>query len=310
MMLFFCACVEHEFFIHVSPNGSYQVKYSAHGDKMDLQDHDFPMPTGNKWNIHSTLEEVEVESYDYTAHRLFKRNESFPETFFKGDSIYMESLVKHPLEVHHANWFFWETFSLNGIFKGRQIKQKYPLIAQLITSPEDPPQNWLREGLTYLLSETLKRTPLEWNISPIIETELNNWIRDDLQSVNDSILFEEFDYYKNLGLDVIMQPVPPELYNEMDSVFKYLEDELKISMDMDGDTFDFHLILPGELTSTNSDSLAGDTLFWSFEFRDFMNNDYNLQAKSFINHPRRQVVGMIFFVIFAALFIGIKFYQD
>ena len=64
-----------------------------------------------------------------------------------------------------------------------------------------------------------------------------------MQSVNDSILFEEFDYYKNLGLDVIMQPAPPELYNEMDSVFKYLEDELKISMDMDGDTFDFHLIL-------------------------------------------------------------------
>ena len=72
--------MEHEFFIHVSPNGSYQVKYSAHGDKMDLQDHDFPIPTGNKWNIHSTLEEVEAESYDYTAYRLFKRNEDFPET--------------------------------------------------------------------------------------------------------------------------------------------------------------------------------------------------------------------------------------
>ena len=131
-MLFFCACVEHKFFVHVSPNGSYQVKYSAHGDKMDLQDHDFPMPTGIKWNIHSTLEEVEVESYDYTAHRLFKRNESFPETFFKGDSIYTESLVKHPIDVHHANWFFWETYSFIGIFKGRSINKKYPLIGHLM----------------------------------------------------------------------------------------------------------------------------------------------------------------------------------
>ena len=132
-------------------------------------------------------------------------NEYFPETFFKGDSIYMESLVKHPIEVHHANWFFWETFSLNGIFKGRQIKQKYPLIAQLITSPEDPPQNWLREGLTYLLSETLNRTPLEWNISPIIETELNNWIRDDLQSVNDSILINVF--FHSLSVHILTTSV-------------------------------------------------------------------------------------------------------
>ena len=102
ILLLICACVEHKFLFEISPDGSYEVKYSAHGDKMDLQDHDFPMPSGIQWVIHSTFEQIEVESYDYTAHRFFKRNENFPETFFIGDSIYSESLLKHPTKIKHS----------------------------------------------------------------------------------------------------------------------------------------------------------------------------------------------------------------
>ena len=306
ILLICCACVEHKFFFHISPDGSYEVNYSAHGDKIDLQDHDFPMPSGIKWIIHSTMDQVEAESYDYTAHRFFKRNENYPETFFTGDSIYSESLLKHPTEIKHSNWFFWETFVFNGKFNGRLMESKYPLISQLIESPDDPPEHWIQEGLAYLLSETLNQTPLEWNIQPIIKAELHKWIQNDLKSLNDSILFEDLDYYKNLGLDVIMQPAPPDLYSEMDSIFKSLEDELKISMDLDGDNFTYKLILPGILQSTNADSLAGDTLLWSFELRNYMNEDYVMSAESTIDYPGRQKAGIVLFIILGLLFIGVR----
>ncbi len=304
ILLLLSACVEHKFLFHVSPNGSYEVKYSAHGDKIDLQDHDFPMPAGVKWVIHSTMEQIEAESYDYTAHRFFKRNEKISETFFTGDSIYSESLLKHPTEVKHYNWFFWETFLFNGRFKGRLMESKYPLIAQLKASPDDPPEHWLHEGIAYLLSETLNRIPLDWNTRPIIEAELQKWIQNDLQTVNDSILFEDLDYYKNLGLDVIMQPAPPDLYPKMDSIFKSLEDELKISMDLDGDNFIYRLILPGVLQSTNADSLLGDTLLWSFELTNYMNEDYVMTAESTIEYPERRKAGIILCIILGLLFIG------
>ena len=192
------ACVEHKFFFHVSPDGNYNVKYSAHGDKMDLQDQDFPMPSGIKWIIHSTMDQVEAESYDYSARRIYKRNEIFPSSFYNGDSIPLGSLLQHPTKVKHSNWFFWETFVFNGKFKGRQMESKYPLIAQLKSSPDDPPEHWLQEGLAYLLSETLNQTPMEWNTRPIIEAELNNWIQNDLQSVNDSILLKNWNIMKIL----------------------------------------------------------------------------------------------------------------
>ena len=100
ILLFVFGCVEHYFLFKVSPNGSYEVHYSAHGNKIDLENQDFPMPTSDNWLIHSTLNEIEAESYDYGAKRFFKRNEPFPITFFNGDSIYFESLLKLNIPHH------------------------------------------------------------------------------------------------------------------------------------------------------------------------------------------------------------------
>ena len=305
-LLLVSACVEHKFSFHISPDGSYKVHYSAHGDKMDLQDHDFPMPFGVKWDIHSTMEQIEAESYDYTAHRFFKRNENFPETFFRGDSIYLGSILKHPIEVSHFYWFFWERFIFKGRLIGRKVENKYPLVRKFMEDIDNPPDGWVKEALIYLLTETLKRTDLEWNTRPIITAELNHWIEKELQSVNDSTLFEELDYYKNLGLDVIMQPAPPILYNEMDSIFKTLEDELEITLDLIDDSFEFQLILPGILESNNADSLAGDTLFWSLNLENYLTEDYILTAESGINYPGRQKWGVALFIILSFLLIGIR----
>lgn len=298
--------MEHKFFFNISPDGSYKVHYSAHGDKIDFNNHDFSMPSGVKWSIHSTLDQIEAESYDYSAHKLFKRNETFPATFYNDDSIYSESLLKHPTKIKHSNWFFWEKYKFEVRFLGRKVESKYPIVRQFIEDMENPPDGWIREVLIYLLTETLKRTNLEWNTRPIITAELNNWIEDELKSVGDSTLFEELNYYKNLGLDVIMQPAPPILYNEMDSIFKTLEDELEITLDLFDDTFEYQLILPGELVFNNADSLAGDTLFWSFNLEKYLSGDYILTAESSITYPVRKKWGVVLFIILVILFIGIQ----
>ena len=127
------------------------------------------------------------------------------------------------------------------------------------------------------------------------------------EGVNDSILFEEMDYYKNMGLDIIMQPSSPNLYNDMDSIFKTLEDELYITLDLIDDNFFLQLILPGILESTNADSLAGDTLFWSFHIEDYMNDDYIFVASSEINYSARQKWGIIILIFLIIIFTGMKY---
>ena len=300
------SCVEHKFSFQVSPDGSFQVDYNAHGDRSDLTDFDFTLPPDLNWTINSTLDDAEAESYDYTAHRIFTRNEYFPATFYNGDSIYFESLLKHPIEVKHSNWFFRETFTFEAKFVGRKVEIKYPMVGQLLQNKEEQPQGWIKEALAYLLTETLIRSDIEWNTRPIITAGLKEWLNTELQSISDSTLLEEIDYYKNLGLDIIMHPAPPAIYNDMDSIFKTLEDELQITLDLIDDSFAFQLILPGILESNNADSLAGDTLFWSFEMEDYMNDDYTMMAFSSINYPGRQKAG--FFIGFSVilLIIGVR----
>ena len=300
------SCVEHKFSFTVSPDGSYKVEYKGHGDKNDLTDFDFPLPTSGKWTINSTLENTEAESYDYTAHRLFKRNEYFPTTFYNGDSIYFESLLKHPIKVKHYNWFFRESFSFDVEIGGRNVSSKYPKVEQFILDTENPPMGWLKEALVYLLTETLNQAEMEWNTRPIIAAELLNWKNNELEILSDSTLLEEIDYYKNIGLDIIMQPASPDLYNEMDSIFKSLEDELTITLDLIDDSFSFQLILPGILEYTNSDSSASDTLFWSFELKDYMNENFVMRANSSINYPDRQKVGLFIGFTTILIFWGLR----
>ena len=300
------SCVEHKFYFTVSPDGSYKVEYKGHGDKNDLTDFDFPLPTSGKWTINSTLENTEAESYDYTAHRLFKRNEYFPTTFYNGDSIYFESLLKHPIKVKHYNWFFRESFSFDVEIGGRNVSSKYPKVEQFILDTENPPMGWLKEALVYLLTETLNQAEMEWNTRPIIAAELLNWKNNELEILSDSTLLEEIDYYKNIGLDIIMQPASPDLYNEMDSIFKSLEDELTITLDLIDDSFSFQLILPGILEYTNSDSSASDTLFWSFELKDYMNENFVMRANSNINYPDRQKAGLFIGFTTILIFWGLR----
>ena len=301
VILLIFSCVEHKFSFTVSPDGSYRLEYKGHGDKNDLTDFDFPLPTSGKWTINSTLENTEAESYDYTAHRLFKRNEYFPTTFYNGDSIYFESLLKHPIKVKHYNWFFRESFSFDVEIGGRNVSSKYPKVEQFILDTENPPMGWLKEALVYLLTETLNQAEMEWNTRPIIAAELLNWKNNELEILSDSTLLEEIDYYKNIGLDIIMQPASPDLYNEIDSIFKSLEDELTITLDLIDDSFSFQLILPGILEYTNSESSASDTLFWSFELQDYMNEKFVMRANSSINYPGRQKAGL--FIVFSTILI-------
>ena len=161
----------------------------------------------------------------------------------------------------------------------------------------------MKEALQFILIETLNQSNIDWNIKPIINSELNTWFENDLSVVSDSMLFEDIDYYKNLGLDIIMQPASPKLYNNIDSVFNHLEYELFTTLDLLDDNFEFSIILPGEILSTNADSVSGNNLFWSFSLQDYMNEDYKISASSKIYHSERYKWIIIFILLFIFFFI-------
>ena len=303
LLIFLCinACVEHKYHIVVSPDGSYSFEYHGHGNRQDLTDADVPLPEGLGWLIHSTLSE-DADSYYYTALKILNTNESLPSSFYIGDSLYFPSLLSHPIKVQYANWFVRETYKLDARFESRQVSEKYPKVESMIEDVENPHIGWVAEVFNYLFTETLGRTPLGFNQQGMVAIELNRWLNEDISVLPDSVLIDDFDELKEAGLDIIMRPLPPVHYDAMDSLFKQLEDEVRITLDLMDDEFEFSIVLPGELISTNADTTKGDTLFWVYSVRDFLNEDYVLLATSEQAHTSRIKVVVL---LLAALILGI-----
>ena len=303
LFLFIFSCVEHKYHIVVSPDGGYSFEYKGHGDRQDLMDVDVPLPEGLGWLVHSTLD-ADTESYDYTALKFLNVNESLPSSFYTGDSVYFPSLLSHPMQVQYSNWFVKETYTLKAQFESRKVSEKYPMVKSMIVDPENPQIGWASQVFNYLFTETLSRTPLEFNQQGMVAIELKRWLNEEIAILPDSVLIDDFDELRETGLDIIMRPLPPIHYDAMDSLFKQLEDEVRITLDLMDDEFEFSIVLPGKLVNTNADSTSGDTLFWMYSLEDFLSEDFILSARSEQYHPNRiNVVILLGVALILGLFI-------
>jgi hypothetical protein len=78
----------------------------------------------------------------------------------------------------------------------------------------------------------------------------------------------------------------------MDAMAPYI-DEANVTVNLNDDTFKFVGILPGVITRTNADSIFNDTLLWIFNYEDFLNDDYIIEAASIIYHPKRIQIAIV-----------------
>jgi hypothetical protein len=297
LILLSFGCVEHLITFHVQPSGQYNVSIYSHGDRQDLLDNDFCLPTSENWDIKSNFDSPDVETFDYNAKRSFSNNFDFPSTFYNGDSIFNASLLQTPTHVTTRNWFFWKTFIFSAQFQDRNVLQKYPKVLEFLQNSDNASNGWLKESLQYILKETIDRSQIEFNTKPIIAGDLDKWFSENIATLPDSILFVDIDFYTSQGLDLIMQPNSPSLYPEMDSIFQMLKYELDITLDLADDDFTYQVILPGLLVSHNADTVKHDTLEWNFNLMDFASSNYEMNAQSEISYPNRQTVGWVFFVL-------------
>ena len=279
-------CIEHTFFIHIQPNGDFKMEYTASGDKMDILNSDFPIPTGTDWIISSTLDLPDIETPEYSAKRVFGNGEPVPDSFFTNDSIYPSSLIRHPLSVKYRNWWIKEIYEFSMVFNSRKVGEKYPKMAKNFEKGAGE-EGWLKEVLVYLFNETLTRSITGFNREPVIRKELESWLAENVVNQLDSILLKNWAFLKRDGMDVLMQTIEPDSYSKMDSIFKVLEDEAEITMELVDDIFELSVVMPGELGISNADTTKGDTMTWIFNISNYQDDDFAMMARSSISHAGR-----------------------
>jgi len=306
-LLLVFGCVKNTIGIYVNPDGSFDMFINATGDANDILDNDFPVTNilnNPMWIISSTLDSADVDTHDLIAHKYYSAGEDVPQNFLISKEVRSHPLLKHDIDVRYRNWILYKTYSINIKFHSRMVEEKYPKFVHIIDDPESNYDGWVQEVFFYLFQETLHRSKIEFNQKAIIERELNTWLQTEIATKNDSTIFESFDDLTEEGLDLIMHPINPSFYNDIDSIFNYLKTEYEITQLLIDDEFEIKLLLPGLLKKTNSQNINLDTLKWTFGLKNFMNTDYQIYASSKIVYKNRSIfVAILSLIIAIILFI-------
>ena len=307
-------CVETLISVRVFSSGEYLMKLRSEGDEKDVYNDDFVLPKDNNWSV----EAKEKESPDGTETIFILETQAM----LVGETIFYPedkdpSPQRHPINVKKIDHFFSTTYEMNKIFKGRQVSQKYPLLAQAMSNAgtDSIYEKVESEIIMYCLSAALEQIQIEELLKDRI---LNHFrgvfykaeeegkllqILDDSRSMND----EKFSLPEKL-IRANFIPFEPLLSsNFVDSCISEMKPYIKeanITVELHDDTFKFAGVLPGLITKSNADSVKNDTLWWVFNADDFLNDDYIIEAASVIYYPKRVqltivvITGILLLILF------------
>ena len=308
-LFLFCGCVEHLFFIRIFPEGQTEILIRSTGDSTDIYDSDFLHPGDTQiWATSITKEIPDDEPVWVMESRGFISTEN---TSFPGDERF--GVQQYPMEVSKTKGWITTTYTYSQTFSGRGIYTKVPLLGEAIRNNESTDSTqWKTESFNYIMRESLKQIAqdtsiiLPYGMEERLLTHFNNY----LSRVDYEHLYGELSTNKLKLLHTIFAPFSNELASDFipklaTAMIPY-ERDISVITGLQDDQFNFALIMPGRVVETNADTLAGDTLKWSFGLNEFLNDSYTLHAQSIIiSTTAFQKLVITFTLIIAFTFIAL-----
>ena len=296
-------CVEHFILINVQPGGGYTLEFISRGDSTDVFNDDFSHPTaGKRWTQHVWTEKSEDDTtWIMETRGYFELGDKFVSSH---DAI---GTLFHPVEIEIKKRWVSTLYTARHTFKGREIYRKYPRLGEsLEESAGSDSVEWITESFVYIISSALKDMEKQGypELTPFIIERMTTHIRNYAERIKSKRLIAEISGERNAFLKILFKPFADDLqnsfYENIDDAMHPYEEELRITTGLQDDKFHFHLTMPGLLTRSNADTLAGDTLKWEFELGDFAGDDYIMEAVSVI-YKTKAIQRIAVFVILASL---------
>ena len=304
--IFFTSCVETIINVRVHPDGRYSMHFTTKGDSSDVFNHDFPHPSGPSWSTRVNKEEGDGDDDDIWT--------MLTEGIITGSYIFTsrkDSLVtlQHPIQVERKEGYFATRYTLRNVFTGRKVYRKYPAFGQSLHESDSDSTRWLDEAFYYMCSQAINDLKKDQStaIDEGVADRVENHIRNTLARVSQKDLFNELEN-KLAFIDQMLRPFSRDLplgYSTLlSNATDVYEEELRLTSDLQDDQFEYRIVMPGVISSTNADTITGDTLKWSFGLQQYLNDDYVVSAASVVYSAQRIQAAVL---IAAGLFLVILY---
>lgn len=307
-VIFFTSCVETIIYVQVHPNGRYNINFITKGDSTDVFNHDFPHPAGPVWI--TNVEKIPGEDDDIWVMKTSGMANGALLFTAREDSL---TALQHPLQVERKEGYFTTRYTLRNVFKGRQVYRKYPAFGRSLQESDKDSTRWLDEALYYMCTAAISdlQNDPETSINSDLSERVLNHIHNTLARVSQKDLFEELVNKQNF-IDQMLKPFNndlPQGYGTLlnKSTDKY-EEELRLTSNLQDDQFQYRVLMPGAVTSTNADTIINDTLMWSFGLQQYINDDYVIEAASIVYSPQRIQIAILIsaVLVLAILYLAYK----
>ncbi len=285
--ILFTSCVETLISVRVHPDGRYTMEYVTRGDSADVFNHDFPHPSGTIWKTRIEKKPGEKEDIWIMTTTGMTRG---PLVFTsREDSL---TSLQHPFQITRTKSFFNTRYTLKNAFKGRRVYSKYPKFGKSLQESDSDSTQWMSEAFYYMYStgiQDLQNDP-ETQIDSLLSDRIINSIRNTLAHIDQRELFSELEDKQHF-LDQMLRPfqndLPVGYVTLLSHATDIYEEELRLTNELRDDQFQYWAFMPGAITSTNADTIVGDTLKWSFGLSEYMNDDYVIEAASIVYSSKR-----------------------
>jgi len=305
IILILFSCVENRIFIQIHPDGQSYFKFESRGDSIDVLDNDYLHPSYlNGWSS-----AVKVIKYDDNNNWVMTTEGMLLDTsilFFHEDTIPLGYAFNRSVS---EKWFSIEyTFSLT--FSGRRVKGNYPKLYEAILFEKPDSLYWLPEALTVwmkkglddIYSDSLSQKQNIWN-QRLVNHLQNSFAKftsmDDLKNIQKDRELFLTDLFKPFKID-------PDLPSNLAFAMEKHEKILKSTLDLNDDSFELKVIMPGQPILTNANKVINDTLIWNFGLDSLLSDSYTLSGRSVIYTTDRYQktlisVGILFLILMAIL---------
>ena len=305
IILIFFSCVENRIFIQIHPDGQSYFKFESHGDSTDVLDNDYLHPS----YLTGWSSSVKVIKHDNDNDWVMTTEGILLDTsilFFNEDTIPLGYAFNRSVS---EKWFSIEyIFSLT--FSGRRVKGNYPKLYEAILFEKPDSLFWLPEALTVLMkkglddiySDSLSQKQNIWN-QRLVNHLQNSFAKftsmDDLKNIQKDRELFLTDLFKPFKID-------PDLPSNLAFAMEKHEKFLNSTLDLNDDSFEIKVIMPGQPIFTNANKVIHDTLIWNFGLDSLLSDAYTLSGRSVIYTTDRYQktlisVGILFLILMAIL---------